>query len=106
MGKLIDAIDKIAEKFDTRIPMYGHAADGNLHPHIMVEKGKNSDYVKKLKNEIYKTAIDLGGVITGEHGIGKIRIDDLDLCLSEKEIQLMERIKKLFDPNNILNPIK
>jgi len=106
MGKLMDVIDKIAEKFNAYIPTYGHAADGNLHPHVMVEKGKGLDHVKKLKNEIYKAAIDLGGVITGEHGIGKIRIEDLNLCLSEKEIQLMEGIKKLFDPNNILNPIK
>ena len=106
MGKLMDAIEKIAEKFNAYIPTYGHAADGNLHSHIMIEKGKGLDYVKKLKKEIYKTAIDLGGIITGEHGIGKIRIEDLNLCLSEKEIQLMEGIKKLFDPNNILNPIK
>ncbi len=106
MGKLMDAIEKIAEKVNAYIPTYGHAADGNLHSHIMIEKGKDLDYVKKLKKEIYKTAIDLGGIITGEHGIGKIRIEDLNLCLSEKEIQLMEGIKKLFDPNNILNPIK
>jgi len=106
MGKLMDAIDKIAEKFNAYIPTYGHAADGNVHPHIMVEKGKGLDHFRKMKKEIYKTAIDLGGSITGEHGIGKIRIEDLNLCLSEKEIQLMEGIKKLFDPNNILNPIK
>jgi len=111
IGKLMDEIDRIAKENDMRIPLYGHAADGNLHSHIMKEgtkwcpqKGRSPGYIKKVKNEIYKIAIKLGGVITGEHGIGKIRIENLDLNLSEKEIELMKGLKSLFDPNNILNP--
>lgn len=105
MGKLMDAIDGIAEKYSAYIPMYGHAGDGNLHAHLMKEEGKGPEHFRKLKDEIYRAAIDLGGIITGEHGVGKIRIGDLAICLSEKEIQLMKEIKKVFNPNNILNPL-
>ncbi len=105
MGKLMDAIDRIAERFGTVIPMYGHAGDGNLHPHLMkdlVEQGR--EILKEAKREIYKETIKLGGVMTAEHGLGRIRISDLDICLSQKEIELMKGIKKVFDPNDILNP--
>jgi glycolate oxidase len=104
IGKLLDAIDEIAERYKTHIPVYGHAGDGNLHPHIMKEEGRGSEYVKKLKIEAYKATIELGGVITGEHGVGKIRTENIDICLNEKEMELMREIKKAFDPNNILNP--
>ena len=60
--------------------------------------------MKALRNEIYRIAIDAGGVITGEHGIGKIRTDKVQSCLSKEEIELMKAIKRVFDPNNILNP--
>ena len=105
MGKLMDAIDKIAERFSTIIPMYGHAGDGNLHPHLMknlAERG--SENLRQAKREIYRETVKLGGVITAEHGLGRIRIPDLDICLNKKEGELMRDIKKIFDPNNILNP--
>ncbi len=102
MGRLIDEIDKIAKKFDTHIPVYGHAGDGNLHPHIL-KKEKDGRF-EEVKKEIYKVATSLGGVITGEHGIGKTRVNDVSLNLSEGVVNLMQGIKKIFDPNNILNP--
>jgi len=105
IGRLIDAVDEIAKKCGTYLPVYGHAADGNLHVHIMKKgEGEDLEYIGKLKNEIYKVGLQLGGVITGEHGIGKIRTESLHLCLDEKQIDLMKKIKRVFDPNNILNP--
>jgi glycolate oxidase len=104
IGRLIDAVDEIAKKCGTYLPVYGHAADGNLHVHIMKKEGEGLEYIKKLRNEIYKVGLQLGGVITGEHGIGKIRTESLHLCLDEKQIYLMKKIKRVFDPNNILNP--
>jgi glycolate oxidase len=86
------------------IPVYGHAADGNLHVHIMEAKDKDPNYVENLENEIYQIANSAGGVITGEHGIGKIRLEKLSLSLGRKELQLMKEIKKIFDPNGVLNP--
>ena len=59
-----------------------------------------------MKREIYEETVKLGGVITAEHGVGKIRIPDLDLCLSKEEMDLMRGIKKVFDSNNVLNPGK
>jgi glycolate oxidase len=66
----------------------------------LVERGM----LRQVKREIYAEAIRLGGVITGEHGIGQIRNRDLDLVPDEKQWDLMYGIKKVFDPNNILNP--
>jgi glycolate oxidase len=106
IGKLIDAVDKIAKKHNVHLPVYGHAADGNLHPHIMKSQGKDLEYIEELRGEIYEAALEMGGVITGEHGIGKIRTDKLHRYLDKKQIVLMRKIKKIFDPNNILNPGK
>jgi len=106
LRKLMDEVDKIASKYGVYLPTYGHAGDGNLHVHIMKEDVKNLDIAKKIKNEVYKVAISLGGVITGEHGIGKLRIENLDLVLNSKHIEIMRNIKRIFDPNNILNPHK
>ena len=105
LGALMDLLDGIAEKYGTRIPLYGHAGDGNLHVHVMKENDVKLDY-EKVKKEIYAASVSLGGVITGEHGIGSIRIKYLDLLLSQKEIELLRAIKRVFDPNNILNPGK
>ena len=104
IGKLMDRIDKIAQEYRTYVPMYGHVADGNLHPHVMKVNGEIPSYLEEIKEEIYKEAINLGGVITAEHGIGRNRIKNLPLSFSRKEIELMKGIKKVFDPNNILNP--
>lgn len=106
LGDLMDKVNGIAEKHDVHIPLYGHAGDGNLHAHIMRERGRGPEYIGKVKEEIYKAGVSLGGVITGEHGIGGIRIKDLGLVLSEKEIEFMRAIKNAFDPNNVLNPGK
>lgn len=103
IGKMLDAVDEIAQRFDTDIPVYGHAADGNLHPHLMMDLQERG-ILKEVKREVYKAAVDLGGVITGEHGVGKTRLGEFDLYVDEKSRELMKGIKKLFDPNNILNP--
>ena len=106
LGELMNMVDAIAAKYGAYLPVYGHAGDGNLHIHIMKKEGKTPDYLAKIKEEIYRAGASLGGVITGEHGVGKIRTGTISLVLSEKEISLMKGIKKLFDPNNILNPGK
>ncbi|MCK4388115.1 MAG: FAD-binding oxidoreductase [Dehalococcoidia bacterium] len=103
IGRILDEMDRIAQRFDTTIPVFGHAGDGNLHPNLLndlLEKGT----LKDVKREIYKATLNLGGVVTGEHGMGKVRLGEFDLCLDEKSRELMKEIKKVFDPNNILNP--
>jgi len=103
IGVMMDRVDEIAQHFDTTIPTYGHAGDGNLHPHLMRDLAERG-ILRQVKREIYQEAIKLGGVITGEHGLGVIRLPDLDLCPDGKTWELMRGIKRVFDPNNILSP--
>lgn len=106
MIKLMDALDEIAEEYDMYLPIIGHAGDGNVHPHILTKKagGVTKEDLEKVKKKIYNVTIGLGGTITAEHGIGKIRIKNLSQCLDDKAIEIMKKIKKVFDRNNILNP--
>ena len=103
IGAMMDRIDEIAKRYDVKIPTYGHAADGNLHPHLMVDLVKKG-ILREVKRTIYQEAVKLGGVITGEHGLGVIRLADLDLCPDGKTWELMRGIKRVFDPNDILSP--
>lgn len=103
IGVMMDKVDEIAARFNVQIPTYGHAADGNLHPHLMVDLVERG-ILRQVKREIYQEAIEMGGVITGEHGLGVIRLPDLDLCPDGKIWELMRGIKTVFDPNNILSP--
>jgi len=105
MGKLMDAIDRVATEFGTVIPMVGHVGDGNLHPTLIKSLADGGlQNLKKAKREIYKEALKLGGTMTAEHGVGKIRIPDLDIFLDKKTMELIRGIKHVFDPNCILNP--
>jgi glycolate oxidase len=103
IGKLMDATEEIAKKYGTEIPIIGHAADGNLHPYMMKDLGERGIF-KEVKEEVYKAAIALGGVVSGEHGVGKSRLSEVPLSFDDKTRELMRGIKALFDPNNILNP--
>ncbi|MCX7916941.1 MAG: FAD-binding oxidoreductase [bacterium] len=108
-------VKKIEEKYKTYIPIYGHAGDGNVHTHIMKGEFKENKWVeienwkekyKLVKDEIHIIGKNLNGILSGEHGIGLLKKEYLSLFFSEKHINLMKEIKKIFDPNNILNPGK
>ncbi len=99
----MDKCDEIAKRYNTTIPFYGHIGDGNFHPHLMNDL-RDRGIVREVKREVYREAIKLGGVITGEHGVGVVRVPELDLCPDGKMWELMRGIKSVFDPNNILNP--
>ena len=103
IGVMMDKVDEVSGRFHTSIPTYGHAGDGNLHPHLIIDLAERG-ILREVKREIYREAIKLGGVITGEHGLGVIRLPDLDLCPDGKMWELMRGIKQVFDPNNILSP--
>ena len=104
LASVMDQVEEIAKKDGSFMPMLGHAADGNLHVQIVKRQSTDTGYVDRLRDQVYQVTVSAGGVITGEHGIGKIRTRKLGLNLSEKEIQLMKEIKRMFDPKNILNP--
>jgi glycolate oxidase len=92
-----------------RSVMFGHAGDGNVHIDVLKDAISDDEWREMLpdiKREIYRRALDFGGTITGEHGIGCLRKDYLSLALSSEEIDLCRRIKAAFDPGMILNPGK
>ncbi len=103
LEEAIAAIENIAQRYNVTLPLFGHAGDGNIHVHLVREQGKDLD-VQSVRNEIYDVATEVGGVITGEHGIGKVRLESLQKVVSRQELDLMKSIKKVFDPNGILNP--
>ena len=106
MVDLIESVNKLAKKYETYIPAFGHAGDGNLHLHIMRKEGWGRDDYDRLRDEIYEKTIQLGGTITGEHGIGYVRRECFKKFVDRKALELMKEIKRIFDPNNILNPDK
>lgn len=105
---LLEKINEVSKKYDVLIPCFGHTGDGNVHTNVMVDKD-NEDEVKKgyaAIEEIFKITIDLGGTLSGEHGIGISKAPYMKLAFSDSEMELFRAIKKAFDPNNILNPNK
>ncbi len=104
--ELIKAAEELGKKYNTYLPVFGHAGDGNLHIHIMKEEGWTEEEYDRLRDEIYQKAVELGGTITGEHGIGYTRKKSIEKFLDKKALELMKAIKRIFDPNNILNPDK
>jgi glycolate oxidase len=103
LEKIVTIIEQLGAKYGLPLPVYGHAGDGNLHIHLMQKTGGKVDY-EALTDEIYRATIATGGVITGEHGIGKTRIVQIEKYLDKTEIELMKKIRRLFDPKGILNP--
>jgi len=104
IGKLIDSVDETARECSIRLPVYGHAGDGNLHVHIMRDGRMSEDFVDEVRSRIYDACVKLDGVITGEHGIGKTRNGCVSNYLAADELELMRKIKRTFDPNEVLNP--
>ena len=108
LPELLDRIRKVAEKYSLRIINFGHSGDGNVHVNIIKDVPDDvwKEKTPKATEEIYRIAVELGGMVSGEHGIGLTRKKFLSLGLDETQIQLMKQIKKNFDPYNILNPGK
>ena len=111
MSKIADmlkGVDAIAKKYNLQIATYGHAGDGNLHPQILYD-GYDKEQVEKMKAasaELFQLTIDLDGTLTGEHGIGLSKAPYMTLEHDPVAMDVMRNIKKMFDPNNILNPGK
>ena len=103
---LIRGVKELGLKYNFDVVCYGHAGDGNLHIRIHKEGTPNSfgdeDMTKSLR-ALFELVKDLGGTISGEHGIGLIQKGYMDIMFEAKQLELMRQIKKAFDPNNILN---
>ena len=110
-GKIPDLINKckeLAKKYNVEIVVLGHAGDGNLHPSILSDIKNKEHYSRAVKamDEIIEGAVELGGVLSGEHGIGLEKQKFFRRTVDPVAVDLMKKIKALLDPNNIMNPGK
>jgi glycolate oxidase len=105
---MFQEVEKIAKKHNLLIPVVAHAGDGNLHPQILTDIRDKEEMkrVEKAIDEISIKAVELGGTLTGEHGIGIAKREMLPFELGEVAMEITKNIKKAFDPLNILNPDK
>ncbi len=103
---MIRKIVEITNKYDLKIGVLAHAGDGNLHPLIMTDLRDREEMarVDKAMEELYEAAIGMGGTLSGEHGIGIAKDRFMGMEFNQASIDLMRGIKRVFDPNNILNP--
>jgi glycolate oxidase len=106
IDRFIEMVNKIEEKYRIWLPTYGHVGDGNVHIHILNYPNFTQDTLEKIRDEIYDIALQLGGTITGEHGIGYTRKRYVRKLLGDTWVKTMKMLKHVLDPNNILNPDK
>jgi glycolate oxidase len=108
--QLLPEIDRIGTTYDTLIPVFGHAGDGNLHATPMKNPALGQEQWEQtldaLLVDLYKVTARLGGTISGEHGIGHKRRDYMPLVMESAQIEMLRRIKRTLDPNHIINPGK
>lgn len=102
--QFISSLKSLAREYGTDTNIVAHIADGNVHNDILYVDGHTPAYAEELKLRMYQACFDLGGTITGEHGVGKIRVEDLRLQKPAAELELMRGIKQVFDPKGLLNP--
>jgi glycolate oxidase len=104
----VAAIKEISKKHDIPIAIFGHAGDGNLHPNILFDK-RDPAQVEKMKaaaGDIFAVSVELGGTLSGEHGVGNLKMPYLEKDIGPVFINVMTNIKQALDPKNILNPGK
>jgi glycolate oxidase len=103
---MLRAVEAIAAKHDVRIGTFGHAGDGNLHPDLVLERGdpRGEAITKAVQADLYRAALDLGGTVTGEHGIGSARREWLEAQRGAEAVRVMRAIKTALDPQGLLNP--
>lgn len=108
LAKLVKGIQEICTRHNLSICMVGHVGDGSVHPQIPIDYNDPEEYrhYKIAKSEIYHLTTMLGGIISGEHGIGLEKKAHISKVVESGALDYMRQIKKIFDPNNILNPYK
>lgn len=108
LAKLVKGIQDICKRHKLTVCMVGHVGDGSVHPQIPIDYNDNEEYkhYKIAKSEIYQLTVKLGGIISGEHGIGLEKKAYISKVVEGGALDYMRLIKKTFDPKNILNPYK
>lgn len=108
IASLIKKINLIIKKYSLKMCLVGHIGDGNLHPQIVLDLRDEIQYrnYMQAKNEIYTEVLNLGGIMSAEHGIGLEKKEYLKYSIDKNSLEYMKMIKQVFDPKNILNPGK
>jgi glycolate oxidase len=109
LPEALSEIYKIGEKYGMQVPCFGHSGDGNIHVNVMVKDKNDPKQMEdghKAIEEIFQLVVDMGGTLSGEHGIGTAKAPYMNIAFTDAEMELFRNIKKAFDPNNILNPYK
>jgi len=106
--ELVARVEEIGRKNDTFVANFGHAGDGNIHVNFMCdrEKPETIERARAAVKETFALSVELGGTISGEHGIGYVKASYLEMAVDPSTLEVMKGIKKLFDPKGILNPGK
>ena len=104
--EMVRALHGLGRKYDVVVALMGHIGDGNLHPLILTDERKKDEWerVEKLVAEMFQSALALGGTLSGEHGIGLVKRPWMRAQFGEAGVEIMRKIKRVFDPNNIMNP--
>ncbi len=105
---ILRRVEAIAKKYNLIIVNFGHAGDGNIHVNVLIDRQKpgEEERAHEAVKEIFAATLELGGTISGEHGIGITKAPYIAMELGDMGLEIMKRIKQVFDPNNILNPGK
>lgn len=108
LSPMVKEIERIGKKYDLKIGTFGHAGDGNLHPTFLTDwrNAEERERVKKAIEELFSAAVELGGTLSGEHGIGLAKAPFLPKEFNRATIEAMKAIKKALDPKGLLNPGK
>lgn len=106
--ELVAKIEEIGKKHNTFVANFGHAGDGNIHVNFVVDRA-DADAVARAREcvaETFQLSVELGGTISGEHGIGYVKSQYMHYAIDRPTLEIMKKIKQVFDPNGILNPGK
>ncbi len=106
--ELVARIEEIGKKHNTFVANFGHAGDGNIHVNFVVDRD-DADAIARARecvSETFQLSVDLGGTISGEHGIGYVKSQYMHYAIDRPTLEIMKGIKKVFDPKGILNPGK
>ena len=106
--ELVARIEEIGRKHSTFVANFGHAGDGNIHVNFVVDRDDPDEIARARQcvSETFQLSVDLGGTISGEHGIGYVKAPYLNDAIDRPTLEIMKGLKKVFDPNGILNPGK
>ncbi len=104
---MVDKSKEIGKKYELPVLTFGHLGDGNIHVNIMYGQGEEAFFrAKKVATEILDITLEVGGTISGEHGVGIVKLPYIERQIGRDEINFMRSIKRIFDPHNIMNPGK